>query len=127
MSDRGQAVSLTAGGFTISGGWNAQNCRPFSTSIAGRLRRRRAARVGRAHLDPLLEVGDDRAGSRPSAASEAIVRVADRGDQQAFVGFARHDRRAGVAPLAQALAAVDQEAAFDFCCAFASGTWRTSS
>ncbi len=34
MSVFGQAASLTAGGFTSLGGWNDQNCRPFSRSTA---------------------------------------------------------------------------------------------
>ncbi len=63
MSLRGQAASLTSGGGVFFGGWKAQNLRPFSMSISHlRDLGGGVARVGGAHRDPLLEVGDHRVG-----------------------------------------------------------------
>ena len=114
MSPRGQSARFTAGGADFFGGWNDQNSRPFARSTDGRAAAPAGPvlRVGRAHLDPGLEVGDDRVGELGLRGHpELVVAVADRPDQQALVRVAGHDRRAGVAPAAEALPAVEQEPA----------------
>ncbi len=114
MSPRGQSARFTAGG----GGLLRRPERPELPPLREIDRRtRRDARrpgpgVGRAHLDPGLEVGDDGVGElRLGGHAKLVVAVADRPDEQALVGVAGHDRGAGVAPEAEGLPAVEPEPA----------------
>ena len=73
------------------------------------------ARIGRAHADPLHEVGDEIVGKLLVARRhrEVAVGVADGFDEEAFVRLAGDDGGAGVAALEPAVARVEREAAFD--------------
>ena len=117
ISPSGQSACFTGGGSDLFGGRNDQNSFPLRQIDRGARRGggRPGPGIGRAHLHPRFEVGDDRVGElRLGRHLEIFVAVADRLDQQAFVGVAGHDRRAGVAALAKALAAVEAEPAPQF-------------
>ena len=73
--------------------------------------RRIRARVRCTELHPLHEVGDERGGQRLFRHAEILVPVADAFDEQAIVGLAGHDRRAGGAALGPAVAEVEAEVA----------------
>ena len=100
------------------GGWNAQNCRPFSMSTPYLLAVTAAllaARVGRAHLHPRLEVGDH---VRPAACAFGGIAVSGFLWRSAWMSrlllaVAGHDGRAVLAALADAVAGVEQEPALD--------------
>ena len=81
-----------------------------------RVARRRIARIGGAHFDPALEIGDDgglqfRAGLRHR---EIVVGVAHRLKEQAGGGIAADEGGAGVAAVEEGLAVVEGEAGFAF-------------
>ena len=98
------------GGFS---GWNDQNLRPSSMSISRR-GGLALARVGRAHLDPLLEIRDHRVGQLLLRRHlRVVIGVADRRHQQALSRLAGDERRAAVAALPDALARVEQQPALD--------------
>ena len=74
------------------------------------------ARVGRAHLDPLLEVGDDPLGqARLGRHHQFGVEVGDRPVEVALVRLAGDDReQAGLAATADRLAQVETQLALEF-------------
>jgi hypothetical protein len=80
--------------------------------------RRRVVRagVGRPHRDPFLEVGDLFCRELLALGRHFEIRivVADGLDEEALVGLARDERRAGVAALQHRVARVELQAAFEF-------------
>src|SRR5947209_10361960 len=70
------------------------------------------ARVEGAGLDPRLEVLDHAPGQLTLGRHLQLV-VAQRLEQQALARVARHDRRPALAPLADAVARIQQQAALD--------------
>ena len=115
MSPRGQSARFTGGGAGLLRRPERPELpalREIGRTGAPAAPGRPGPRVGGAHLDPGLEVRDDRVRELPLGGHpELLVAVADRADEQALVGLAGHDRRAGVAALAEALAAVETEPA----------------
>ncbi|MEI9896780.1 MAG: hypothetical protein WDN28_23700 [Chthoniobacter sp.] len=71
------------------------------------------ARIGRAHVHPLLEIGDDLVVEfrRFRRQLQIGIFVTDRLDEQAFRGFAGHDGIAGIASFFPAVAIVEPQAA----------------
>ena len=76
------------------------------------------ARVGRAHENPLLEVGDDIGGELAAVLGrghlEIFVGVADGLEEEALLQVAGNDGVAGVAALTRAGAGVEEETALEF-------------
>ena len=87
-------------------------------NAAARGRGLAVARIGRAHQNPFLEVGDD--GGRELATVfwrrhlEVLVGVADGFEEEALLQVAGNDSVAGFAALTRAGAGVEEESALEF-------------
>ena len=113
MSLLAQLSSLTLVGTVFIDGWNAQNFRPLSMSIAlggaGGV-----AGVGGADLDPLLEVGGHIIGELLLRRHfEIVISLFDGFEKQAAIAIAGDDCRPGVAPFADAFPGIEPESSLD--------------